>query len=158
MFKKEGFWDVVPQIKSVSFPLRGKWQVDLVDGRSIIMPISAFPSLKRISSKERKNWYLIGGGVTWDDCSVDIFESGEYANPISVRIYRGMDGPAAASAYSVIAKFDSNIEEETFKTYFPTDAAESNCKIQIAFGSSSMEKLFLHCLLLYCFYVYLTFS
>ena len=65
MFKKEGFWDVVPQIKSVSFPLRGKWQVDLVDGRSIIMPISAFPSLKRISSKERKNWYLIGGGVTW---------------------------------------------------------------------------------------------
>ena len=49
MFKKEGFWDVVPQIKSVSFPLRGKWQVDLVDGRSIIMPISAFPSLKRIS-------------------------------------------------------------------------------------------------------------
>ena len=69
MFKKEGFWDVVPQIKSVSFPLRGKWQVDLVDSRSIIMPISAFPSLKRISSKERKNWYLIGGGVTWDACS-----------------------------------------------------------------------------------------
>ena len=69
MFKKEGFGDVVPQIKSVSFPLRGKWQVDLVDGRSIIMPISAFPSLKRISSKERKNWYLIGGGVTWDACS-----------------------------------------------------------------------------------------
>ena len=69
MFMIEGFWDVVPQIKSVSFPLRGKWQVDLVDGRSIIMPISAFPSLKRISSKERKNWYLIGGGVTWDACS-----------------------------------------------------------------------------------------
>ena len=69
MFKKEGFWDVVPQIKSVSFPLRGKWQVDLVDSRSIIMLISAFPSLKRISSKERKNWYLIGGGVTWDACS-----------------------------------------------------------------------------------------
>ena len=69
MFKKEGFWDVVPQIKSVSFPLRGKWQVDLVDGRSIIMPISAFPSSKPISSKERKNWYLIGGGVTWDACS-----------------------------------------------------------------------------------------
>ena len=69
MFKKEGFWDVVPQIKSVSFPLRGKWQVDLVDGRSIIMPIYAFQSLKRISSKERKNWYLIGGGVTWDACS-----------------------------------------------------------------------------------------
>lgn len=30
MFKKEGYWDVVPQIKNVSFPIRGKWQVDLV--------------------------------------------------------------------------------------------------------------------------------
>ncbi len=68
MFKKEGFWDITPQIKSVSFPQRGKWQVDLVDGRSIIMPISAFPCLKRVSTQERKNWYLIGGGVTWDSC------------------------------------------------------------------------------------------
>lgn len=69
MFEKEGFWGIVPQIKSVSFPLRGKWQVDLVDGRSILMPISAFPSLKRVPTKERKNWYLMGGGVTWDSCS-----------------------------------------------------------------------------------------
>jgi hypothetical protein len=68
MFKKEGYWDVVPQIKNVSFPIRGKWQVDLVDGRSIVMPTSAFPCLRRVSVKERKNWYLIGGGVTWDSC------------------------------------------------------------------------------------------
>ena len=82
--------------------------------------------------------------MSYTDSSEDIFASGEYANPISVRIYRGMNGPAAASAYSIIAKFDSNIEEEDFKKYFPTDAAaaESNgCTIQIAFGSSSMEKL-----------------
>lgn len=43
MFKKEGYWDVIPQIKNVSFPIRGKWQVDLVDGRSIIMSTSTFP-------------------------------------------------------------------------------------------------------------------
>lgn len=68
MFNKEGYWDVEPRIKSVSFPRRGKFQVELQDGRVIIMPISAFPSIKKIPSKERANWYLMGGGVSWDSC------------------------------------------------------------------------------------------
>ena len=68
MFNKEGYWDVVPRIKSVSFPRRGKFQVELQDGRIIIMPISAFPSIKKVPSKERANWYLMGGGVSWDSC------------------------------------------------------------------------------------------
>ena len=68
MFNKEGFWDVKPQIKSVSFPKRGKFQVDLQDGRVIVMPISAFPSIKKVPLKERGNWYLMGGGVSWDSC------------------------------------------------------------------------------------------
>lgn len=80
--------------------------------------------------------------MSYSDESEDIFDSGEYANPISVRLYRGMNGAAAASAYSVIAKFDSNIEEDKFKTYFPTDAADSNdCTIQISFGTASMDSL-----------------
>ena len=57
-----------PRIKSVSFPRRGKFQVELQDGRVIIMPISAFPSIKKVPSKERANWYLMGGGVSWDSC------------------------------------------------------------------------------------------
>lgn len=69
MYKKEGYWNTVPQIKSVRFPVRGKWQVDLVDGRSVVMPISAFPSLKKVPVCERSQWYLMGGGVTWDSCS-----------------------------------------------------------------------------------------
>jgi len=64
----EGYWNVIPIIKKLSFPQRGKFQVDLVDGRSIVMPISAFPSIKRVPVKEREHWYLIGGGVTWDSC------------------------------------------------------------------------------------------
>lgn len=68
MYKTEGYWNVKPEIKSVSFPKRGKFQVDLQDGRSIVMPISAFPSLKKVPVKERDNWYLMGGGVTWDCC------------------------------------------------------------------------------------------
>ena len=68
MFNKEGYWDVEPRLKSVSFPRRGKFQVELQDGRIIIMPISAFPSIKKVPSKERANWYLMGGGVSWDSC------------------------------------------------------------------------------------------
>lgn len=68
MYKTEGYWNVTPRIKRLSFPRRGKFQVDLQDGRSITMPISAFPSLKRVPVKERERWYLMGGGVTWDSC------------------------------------------------------------------------------------------
>ena len=68
MYKTEGYWNVTPRIKSLSFPKRGKFQVDLQDGRSIIMPISVFPSMKKVPMKERPHWYLMGGGVTWDSC------------------------------------------------------------------------------------------
>ena len=68
LYKKEGYWDVTPKIKRLSFPKRGIFQVDLQDGRSVTMPISAFPSLKKLPVKERENWYLMGGGVTWDSC------------------------------------------------------------------------------------------
>ena len=69
MYTQEGYSNVTPRIKSLSFPKRGKFQVDLQDGRSIVMPISAFPSMKKVPLKERPNWYLMGGGVTWDSCS-----------------------------------------------------------------------------------------
>lgn len=65
---KEGYWNITPQIKSVSFPARGKFQVNLADGRIIIMPVSAFPSLKKVKVKDRGSWYLMGGGVSWDTC------------------------------------------------------------------------------------------
>ena len=69
MHKTEGYWNVKPKIKRLSFPRRGKFQVNLQDGRSILMPISAFPSLKQVPTKERDKWYLMREGVTWDSCS-----------------------------------------------------------------------------------------
>ncbi len=66
--KIEGFWDVDPEIKDISFPMRGKIQIALVDGRVIIMPLSAFPSIKKVPVSERGQWYLTGGGFTWDSC------------------------------------------------------------------------------------------
>lgn len=68
MARIEGYWDVKPAIKNVTFPIRGKFQVGLADGRQIIMPISAFPSIKKVPVSKRKNWYLMGGGFTWDEC------------------------------------------------------------------------------------------
>lgn len=68
MAKIEGFWDIEPEIKDISFPARGKMQIALVDGRIIIVPISAFPSVKKVPTAKRKDWYLTGGGFTWDEC------------------------------------------------------------------------------------------
>lgn len=68
MFSTEGFWNITPHIKTVSFPRRGKFQVNLQDGRTILMPTSAFPCLKKVPVKERNKWFLMGGGVTWDSC------------------------------------------------------------------------------------------
>ena len=68
MYKIEGYWDVTPKIKKVSFSIRGKMSVSLEDGRVITVPISAFPSIKKVPVNERKRYYLTAGGVTWDSC------------------------------------------------------------------------------------------
>ena len=69
MYKNEGYWNVEPSIKRLSFPRRGKFQVDLQDGRSIVMPISAFPSLKRVPVRECEHWYLMGGEYWGNLCN-----------------------------------------------------------------------------------------
>ena len=83
MAQIEGYWDVQPATKKVTFPARGKLQVALEDGRQIIMPISAFPSIKKVPVRNRKKWYLMGGGFTWDECPEVIHVEqilGNYAN------------------------------------------------------------------------------
>ena len=68
MYKVEGYWDITPKIKKVTFPIRGKMSVALEDGRIIVVPISAFPSIKKVPVSERTQYYLTAGGVTWDSC------------------------------------------------------------------------------------------
>ena len=43
MCKVEGYWNVVPKIKKVSFPMRGKMAVQLEDGR-LIITVSGYPA------------------------------------------------------------------------------------------------------------------
>ncbi|WP_072015941.1 DUF2442 domain-containing protein [Leptolyngbya sp. KIOST-1] len=43
--------------------------VDLVDGRSLIVPLSWYPRLLQASQEERQNWQLLGDGyaIEWVD-------------------------------------------------------------------------------------------
>ena len=47
--------------------------VELADGRAIAVPLEWFPDLEAASSKDRKNWQLIGGGlgVRWESLDED---------------------------------------------------------------------------------------
>lgn len=48
--------------------------VVLADGRQVSAPLEWFPRLLRGTSKQRKNWRLIGGGIGihWEDLDEDI--------------------------------------------------------------------------------------
>jgi hypothetical protein len=65
----EGFFDVIPKIKSLSFDIKGKIKVTFKDGRIIIAPLSAFPSIKKLTMPQREKWYLFGNGFSFDDCN-----------------------------------------------------------------------------------------
>ena len=62
----EGFWDVIPKIKRISFD-RGKISVYLEDGRTVIVPVSKFPGIKKLDSQQRQKWYLFGNGFSFND-------------------------------------------------------------------------------------------
>jgi len=48
--------------------------VDLVDGRTVSVPLSCYPRLVHASENERNNWRLIGygEGIHWPDLDEDI--------------------------------------------------------------------------------------
>jgi len=83
MKKPEGYLESTQKIKNISLPVRGKMHVSLTDGRVIIVPLSAFPSIQKLSTNEREKWFLIGGGISFDK-SNDVIHIeqilGNYAN------------------------------------------------------------------------------
>ena len=66
--KVEGFWDLKPKIKKIDFE-NNKISVFMQDGRIIIAPLSKFPSIKRLTPEQRKNWYIFGNGFSFNDCN-----------------------------------------------------------------------------------------
>ena len=64
----EGYWNITPEIETVSFSLRGRIKIELKDGRILFVPVAAFPSIKKLSLKDRKKWYRFGNGFSFDNC------------------------------------------------------------------------------------------
>jgi len=52
--------------------------VDLMDGRSISVPLIWYPRLAKASQKERENWKTSGGGygIHWPDIDEDLSTEG----------------------------------------------------------------------------------
>jgi hypothetical protein len=52
--------------------------VELSDGRTILVPLAWFPRLLHASQEERNNWRLIGKGqgIHWEDIDEDISVEG----------------------------------------------------------------------------------
>jgi hypothetical protein len=47
-------------IKDLDFTaIRGKFKVRFTDGREIIIPVSFFPDIKRMTVKERNRWMIL---------------------------------------------------------------------------------------------------
>ena len=58
-------------------------QVDLMDGRIIVVPLSVFPSIQKLPTQEREKWFLIGGGISFEKSNEVIHIEqilGNYAN------------------------------------------------------------------------------
>jgi hypothetical protein len=81
--------DVYPgeRIKNVHCT-RDSPRVDLVDGRTIIVPIAWYPCLLRATARQRANWKLAGGGygIHWPDVDEDRSVEG---------LLRGLPAPGA---------------------------------------------------------------
>ncbi|GAB3543252.1 DUF2442 domain-containing protein [Spirosoma fluminis] len=63
----EGYWHIIPKVRSVSFPTSNQLQVELEDGRIILMPVDRFPSIQQLTTEQRQQWYIYGNGFSFDD-------------------------------------------------------------------------------------------
>lgn len=85
----EGFGRTTPVIKKVTFPKPGKFEVALEDGRSIMLPISRFPSLKKVPVADRKKVIILDGdAVTWEKCH-EVYHIQDFFGLPENYIYKG---------------------------------------------------------------------
>jgi hypothetical protein len=65
-------------------------RVDLLDGRSIIVPLAWYPRLLHATPSQRGNWQIAGGGfgIHWPDIDEDLSVEG---------LLRGLPAPGLAS-------------------------------------------------------------
>lgn len=65
------------RVKDVHFT-EDSLSVDLMDGRTISVPLAWFPRLLHANKKQRKNWKISGGGfgIHWPDIDEDLSTEG----------------------------------------------------------------------------------
>jgi hypothetical protein len=66
--------EAVKDVRTDAFTLA----VDLMDGRTIIVPLAWFPRLLHASEAQRANWRIAGGGfgIHWPDVDEDLSTEG----------------------------------------------------------------------------------
>ena len=65
------------RVKKVRFT-RDALSVNLLDGRTITVPLAWYPRLLHATSKQRANWRICGGGygIHWPDIDEDLSTEG----------------------------------------------------------------------------------
>jgi len=69
----EGLYRIKPKIKKIDFIERGKFKIELKDGRAILVPISYFPSIKKLNKDQRNKWYIIDDQMFSFEKSNEVF-------------------------------------------------------------------------------------
>ncbi len=71
-------------------------RVDLLDGRTIMVPLAWYPRLLHATPAQRANWVRAGGGygIHWPDLDEDLSVDG---------LLRGLPAPGSRTATSVEA-------------------------------------------------------
>ena len=67
------------RVKTVSFPEgQETLSVELVDGRTISVPLAWYPRLLHATPEQRNNWQICGGGfgIHWPDVDEDLNTEG----------------------------------------------------------------------------------
>ncbi|MBI9100031.1 MAG: DUF2442 domain-containing protein [Spirochaetaceae bacterium] len=65
------------RVKNIHFS-EDSMSVDLMDGRTISVPLAWYPRLLHASKKSRQNWTIAGGGygIHWPDIDEDLSTEG----------------------------------------------------------------------------------
>ena len=76
--------------------------VNLIDGRSLIIPLSWYPRLLHATKKERENWEILGDGyaIAWDDLDEHIGIEGLLSGKSSGESDRSFEGWLTARVIS----------------------------------------------------------
>lgn len=67
---KEGVVGISPAIDEIKFAQKGKMSIYLEDGRIIIVPLSLFPSIKKLNEVQRRKYHIADGQIIlFKDCN-----------------------------------------------------------------------------------------